>query len=100
MPPLLVTILNYALIAIFVAGMIGGAWANHQMLLRARDFGGRFWLFNPLAMFAGMTIKHTLIFFASFVTCAAAVIGLIVLNHGLPELKAALSGIQTGPVKR
>jgi len=100
MPPLLISVLNYALIAIFFAGAIFGAWANYQMLLRARASGGRFWAFNPLAMFAGMTIQHTLIFFASWVVCAAAVIGLIVLNHGLAELKAALSGIYAGPAKR
>jgi hypothetical protein len=96
---LLTSILNYSLIAIFVAAFIGCAWANFQMFQRARAFGGRFWAFNPLAMFAGMTMRHTAIFFACWIVGAAAVVSLIVLNHGLDELKNALSGIRAGPPK-
>ncbi|WP_145666466.1 hypothetical protein [Bradyrhizobium stylosanthis] len=99
MPPLLVTLLNCALIGTFIAGMLGGVWANHQMLLRARDAGGRFWLINPLTAFAGITIKHALIFLACLAVSMASFAGLIALNQGLPKLKAVLFEIQAGPVK-
>jgi len=94
-----VSIINYALIAIFVAAFIGCTWANSQMIQRARASGGRFWAFNPLAMLAGMTMQHTAIFFACWIVGAAAVCSLIVLNHGLDEFKAALSTIRAGPPK-
>ncbi|MCA1425730.1 MULTISPECIES: hypothetical protein [unclassified Bradyrhizobium] len=94
-----VSILNYALIAIFVAAFVGAAWANFQMIERSRASGGRFWLLNPLAMFAGITVRHSAIFLTCWIVGAGAVCSLIVLNHGFDELKNAMSTIRAGPTK-
>ncbi|MES2197901.1 MAG: hypothetical protein V4517_26060 [Pseudomonadota bacterium] len=96
---MLTSIINYSLIAIFAAAFIGCAWAVIQMTQRARDFGGRFWLFNPLAAFSGMTMRHTAIFFACWIVAAVAFVSLIVLNYGWDELKNSLSGIRAGSPK-
>lgn len=76
MPPLVITILKCILVVIFLLGMTAGAWANTRMMNRARSAGYRWWSVNPLAMFAGLSVADTLLFFAGWLTCAVAVLGL------------------------
>jgi hypothetical protein len=97
--PLLTSILNFALIAICVAAATGCVWAVFQMLQRASAFGGRFWSSNPVALFAGVTMRHAAIFFVCWIVGVAAFVSLIVLNHGLDELTKLLATIRAGAPK-
>jgi hypothetical protein len=92
-----ISIINCALIAVLAAAVIGCVWANHHMLMRSRASGGRFWVINPMAYFAAMTMRHTAIYFACWIVAVAAFICLIGLNHGWDELTAAGSSIRAGP---
>ena len=84
---------------ICVAAATGCGWAVFQMLQRASAFGGRFWSSNPVALFAGVTMRHAAIVFVCWIVGVAAFVSLIVLNHGLDELTKLLATIRAGAPK-
>jgi hypothetical protein len=69
------------------------------MLQRANALGGRFWSFNPVALFTGVTIRHAAMFFVCWIVSVAAFVSLIVLNHGWDEVAKLRATIRAGAPK-
>ena len=80
MPPVIVTINKCALVVVFLGGLIVCERANTRMLERKRDSGYRYWLINPMALFAGFSAHDFMLFVMGMVTMGLSFLGLKALG--------------------
>jgi hypothetical protein len=80
MAPTLIVIAKVALIAVFFAAMATGMWANSRMMRRMKEARYRYWMINPMSVFAAWKGIEFPIFIAAVFVLASAVKGFIALG--------------------